>query len=73
MKGEGWKNFTAACVAAAFYASTRKCPNFFFSFFLFLPTLFAALGSARRGFVLLSLSAAALPLSLFLCGLPAKR
>lgn len=32
--GEGWKNFTAACVAAAFYASTRKCPNFF-SLFLF--------------------------------------
>lgn len=49
----------------AFYASTRKCPNFFS---LSFSTLFAALGSgsARRGFVLLSLSAAALPLPLSL-------
>lgn len=49
----GWENFTAACVAvgvavaaAAFYASTRKCPNFFLLAFSALGS-----GSARRGFV----------------------
>lgn len=47
----GWENFTAACVAvgvaaATFYASKRKCPNFFLLAFSALGS-----GSARRGFV----------------------
>lgn len=60
--GEGWKNFTLL------FTPARVSALIFFLFLSFLPTLFAALGSgsARRGFVLLSLSAAALPLPLSL-------